>query len=113
MSLLDGFELYTIKKEIYLSVFKGGISLGGDSWNKLGKAPYVDILSDPGQKKLAVRKGSRYKVEAREKKVRGTHIRKACEEMMGMEVGRLTYRVGGEWLEEEKALIYDMREWGR
>lgn len=120
MSMLEGFSAFNFEEGVpYVSVTINGVTFNKAVVMKLGRPPYVRLLINESEKKIAVQVCDEGSANAfpfyKEKKsgvlsVRwnGKDLLNTFQDIMGWDLKSGAYRIEGTNLKAERAILFDL-----
>lgn len=118
--MLDGFKQYNMTiGTASVSVTENGIAFSKTTVVKMGKVPYVKFFIDEEQKRIAIQKAKKDEDGAisfyNNQKVisvrwNNKELLKTLEKMMEWELAGNVYKVDGDYIPEEEAMIFDLKK---
>lgn len=117
--MLEGFTKISLSRNPALSVNSNALYFNGNVVSRMQRASYINILINKDKKQIAIQKCDetstgkiRFFRQSRcENGIRFTNheIQQIIIEMMNWDLEHYSYRVGGFYIENEQAMIFDLK----
>lgn len=118
--MLEGFKQYNMTiGTASVSITENGIAFSKTTIVKMDKVPYVKLFIDEGNKRIAIQKANKEDEGAinfysNQKIVsvrwNNKELLKTIARMMDWELSGNVYKVDGDYIAEDEAMIFDLKE---
>lgn len=118
--MLEGFKQYNMTiGTASVSITENGIAFSKTTIVKMDKVPYVKLFIDEGNKRIAIQKAKKEDEGAinfysNQKIVsvrwNNKELLKTIARMMDWELSGNVYKVDGDYIAEDEAMIFDLKE---